>query len=334
MTQKSAIIEITGTTLASLTPADVAGDRPVVWRNLANDWPVIQQARESDADFIATLCSYDAGLPITLYRADASADGRIFYNDDMTGFNFSPEHASFAEFTAQLLNPKEANDTLYMGSTMLNRWFPAFSQANPLPLASLHPLVSLWVGNQSHVAAHFDFPDNLAIVIAGRRRFTLFPPEQVSNLYIGPLEFTPAGQPISLVDARNPDFTRFPRYQTALEHAITVELEPGDALYIPSMWWHQVESLAPVNGLVNFWWRSTPHFLGNPFDALRHCLLSIGQLPAHQRLAWQAMFEHFVFNRADDAFAHIPEHNRGAVGEIDETTARRLRADLLNKFNR
>jgi hypothetical protein len=34
-----------------------------------------------------------------------------------------------------------------------------------------------------------------------------------------------------------------------------VELEPGDALHIPSMWYHHVEGLEPFNMLVNYWWR-------------------------------------------------------------------------------
>ena len=45
-------------------------------------------------------------------------------------------------------------------------------------------------------------------MVAGRRRFTLFPPEQVANLYIGPLDLTPAGQPVSLVDQAQPDLVR------------------------------------------------------------------------------------------------------------------------------
>ena len=45
---------------------------------------------------------------------------------------------------------------------------------------------------------------------------------------------TIAGQLVSMVDIRDPD------------------LEPGDAIFIPSLWWHCVEAYAPVNILVNF----------------------------------------------------------------------------------
>jgi oxalate decarboxylase/phosphoglucose isomerase-like protein (cupin superfamily) len=56
------------------------------------------------------------------------------------------------------------------------------------------------------------------------------------------------------VSFRDPDFTRFPRFREALKHAIVAELEPGDALYIPSLWWHHVESIGVLNAMVNYWW--------------------------------------------------------------------------------
>ena len=98
----------------------------------------------------------------------------------------------------------------------------------------------------------------MAIVIGGWRRFTLFPPEQVDNLDVGPLHFTIAGPPVSMVDLLHPDFERYPRFATALEHAVMAELGPGDALFIPPLWWHDVEALDGVNVRMSYWWE-TPH---------------------------------------------------------------------------
>jgi ribosomal protein L16 Arg81 hydroxylase len=98
----------------------------------------------------------------------------------------------------------------------------------------------MWIGNRAMIAAHFDNNYNIACVVSGRRRFTVFPPEQVSNLYIGPLLRTPGGSPISTVDLRDPDYTKYPKFAQALESAEEAELEPGDAIYIPILWWHGV----------------------------------------------------------------------------------------------
>jgi hypothetical protein len=184
------------------------------------------------------------------------------------------------------------------------------------------------------VPAHFDVPDNIACVVAGRRRFTLFAPELVDRLYIGPLDLTPAGQPISLVDLAAPDLARFPRFAEALPHAQVVTLEPGDALFIPSQWWHGVEGLDPINALVNFWWRQTPAFMDTPLNTLMLALLTLRDLPPAQRQAWATLFDHYVFEADAQTAAHIPAAARGVLGPLNESLARQMRAVLLNRLNR
>jgi Cupin-like domain len=177
-------------------------------------------------------------------------------------------------------------------------------------------------------------PDNLACVAVGRRRFTLFPPAEFSNLYGGPLEFTPAGQQISLVDFAAPDYAAFPRFAQALKSAFVVELDAGDALYIPGMWWHHVEALDAFNVLINYWWQSVPAWMGAPASVLLHALLSLRGLPRGQRTAWRGILDHYVFAADDAALAHIPKRARGVLGAIDENRARALRALLLKQLNR
>ena len=222
----------------------------------------------------------------------------------------------------------------YVGSTLLDRWFPGFRDENDLQLGDRMLLASLWLGNRISVSAHFDVADNIACCIAGRRRFTLFPPDQLENLYIGPWDNTPAGQPISLVDFRNPDFDRYPKFRDALASSITVTLDAGDALCIPSMWWHHVEGLDGLNVLVNYWWRTTPAYMGSPLNVLKHALLGLRGLPAEQRRAWQHIFDIYVFDQSEETNAHIPEQSRGILGEMDKAAARQLRAELLSQLNR
>jgi oxalate decarboxylase/phosphoglucose isomerase-like protein (cupin superfamily) len=172
------------------------------------------------------------------------------------------------------------------------------------------------MGNRAVVGPHNDHPDNLACVIAGRRRFRLFPPEQFANLYVGPLERNPAGRPVSFVDVNSPDLAKYPRYARALEASRDAVLEPGDGVYIPSMWWHSVESLAPFNLLVNYWWEAPGVHAARAEAALIHALLAMAPLSSQQRLAWKAVFDHLVFRVDGDPLAHIPVAARGLLGEL------------------
>lgn len=221
-----------------------------------------------------------------------------------------------------------------MGSTTLDTYLPGLRADNPITLPQAEPLASIWIGNRTRIAAHQDLPDNLACVVAGRRRFTLFPPEQLANLYIGPLDLTPAGQPVSLVDITAPDLERFPRYAQALEHALVADLEPGDAVFMPSMWWHHIQALDGFNVLVNFWWRQSPAYMDSPMNALMLALLTIRDLPAEQRATWQEVFRHYVFDADADTAAHLPEAARGVLAPMDDARARALRARLLQRLNR
>jgi hypothetical protein len=213
---------------------------------------------------------------------------------------------------------------------------PGFLRENVMPLLDATVAPRIWLGNAVVVPAHFDESNNIACVVSGRRRFTLFPPEQIANLYIGPLDFAPTGTPISMVSFRHPDFARFPRFRDALAAAQLAELEPGDALYIPSLWWHHVESLAKYNVLVNYWWKGGPDAStqgDTALDCLLHCVLKLRHLPAEQRAAWGALFQHYLFDARDPA-AHIPEHRRGILGNIAPERARQVKDFLVSQLTR
>jgi hypothetical protein len=319
---------------AEALPAEVLrSTQPVLLRGLVGHWPLVQAAQRSNADFCDYLRSFGAQTRLSLWRGAPEIGGRFFYNADFSGFNFQHEVHPFGALLDELL--AGTPDAVYLGSTDLDRCFPGLRPQNDLAvLAGFNPMVSLWLGNRTQVAPHFDLPDNIACVVAGRRRFTLFPPEQVANLYIGPLDLTPAGQPISLVDQASPDFERFPRYAEALKHAQVFELLPGDALFIPSQWWHGVESLEPISALVNFWWRQSPAFMDTPLNTLFMALLTLRDLPPSQRDAWRALFDHYVFDADDQTAAHIPAAARGVLAPMNDTSARLLRGMLLNRLNR
>ncbi len=319
-------------------PAELlSGDRPFVLRGAFAHWPVVQAARRSDEALARYLMGLYNGMRVGLFQLPPEARGRAFYADDsLTCFNFTRRVGTLDQVLTALLGLAATTEppALYVGSTTVEAVLPGFLDANRLGLGAREALVSLWLGNRSRVAAHYDLPDNLAVVAAGRRRFTLFPPEQVHNLYMGPLDPTPAGQPISLVDFSAPDFERFPRFAQALDAGLVAELEPGDAIFIPSMWFHHIEGLEPVNLLINAWWRQTPEYMDSPVSALQLALMTIRQLPEKERRIWQHHFQHFVFDADADTWAHIPPAARGLLDGVDDTTSRQVRAQLLNLLKR
>ncbi|MGI9248927.1 MAG: cupin-like domain-containing protein [Woeseiaceae bacterium] len=336
MTGRNTVREIVGCQPETVGETVVALTEPVVLKGLVSAWPVVQAARRSPqaaADYIRQFYSGDR---VTAFFAPPEIKGRVGYNEDVTGFNYEQATVTLDEVFNPIFEFLSDNEppACYMGSTLLNRWFPGFRDENDLTLDHHKVLANLWIGNRIRVAAHFDLAHNIACCIAGRRRFTLFPPDQLDNLYIGPLDITPAGPAISLVDFHEPDFERYPKFREALESAYEVTLEPGDALYLPGMWWHHVEGLDGLNMLVNYWWRTTPGFMGAPLTVLKHAVLGLRGLPPDQRRAWQHIFDYYVFDPKEDAIAHIPMQSRGMLGPLDETTARILRADLLNQLKR
>jgi hypothetical protein len=277
------------------------------------------------------------GVRVALFELPPKERGRVFYADDtLSSFNFNRHAATLDQVLKGLVglaNSPEA-PALYVGSTTVEAVLPGFLEANGLGLGVRDALVSLWLGNRTRIAAHYDLPDNFAIVAAGRRRFTVFPPQQIHNLYMGPLDPTPAGQPVSLVDFESPDLQRFPRFAQAWEAGEQVVMEPGDALFIPSMWFHHVEGLDAVNLLINAWWRRVPDYVDSPLSTLRLALMTLRDLPEHERRIWAHHFEHFVFGADAATWAHLPESARGLLGPIDEPLSRQARAYLMNQLKR
>jgi len=309
---------------------------PILLKGLVAGWPAVAACSKSLAAAARYLSGFWIEQPVTVYAGGAGIEGRFFYNEDFTGFNFRSGTARLGQVLQKLAEQEQAGEesTIYVGSTPVDRWLPGFRAQNDVSLPVPGALASFWLGSRTRISAHFDFPDNLVCVVAGRRRFTLFPPDQVGNLYVGPLDRTPSGQAISVVDFARPDLERFPRFAEAMASARVAEMEPGDALFVPSMWWHHVESLSSFNLMVNYWWCLSPPAMGAPMTALMHAILALRDLPDRQREAWRTLFDHYVFDADESVYSHIPQAGRGCLAPLDQESARRLRAELLNRLNR
>lgn len=335
-----AIEELHGVDATALPEALLRPVRPYVLRGVAARWPIARAGVASAQEAIAYLKGFARDTAVTVSVAPPDAGGRISYRPDLLGFDFRQEKAPLPAVLDSLLHYLDdpAAPTLYVGSTTIDTWLPGFREHNDVGFGAVQPLASIWIGNRTRIPTHQDVPDNIACVVAGRRRVTLFPPDQLQNLYIGPLDRTPAGQPVSLVDFTAPDYRhdqeRFPKFAEALRHAQTAELSPGDAVLIPSMWWHRFEALDAFNVLVNYWWRQSPMWMDTPMNALMLAIMSVRDLPPEQREIWREVFRYYVFDADAQTAAHIPEAARGMLAPMDDLRARELRARLLQRLNR
>lgn len=303
---------------------------PVIMKGLVADWPAFEAAAQSSEDIASYLTAIASDAKVMTYLGKPEMEGRYFYREDMRGFNFERREIAIKKVIAKLLDIKD--DPLpmhiYAGAGQSADLFPQFASANPMPLLDEAITPRVWIGNAARVAPHFDASENIAVAVRARRRFLLFPPDQVKNLYIGPFEVTMAGPPASMVDPIAPDLERYPKYREAMKHALVADLEPGDAIYIPSLWWHFVQSFDPFNVLVNYWW--TNEAAGAGLAAVAHGLLSIRDLPPNEKQAWRALFDHYVFSDdASRAADHLPEHIQGVLGPSSPERDRKIATFLI-----
>lgn len=309
---------------------------PAILKGYAKHWPAVKAAQKSEKSVCDYLTKNYIGGDVRFARLAAKHKGVFSYNDDMTGFNFTREVGALDRFLTNVYNNSQQSnaETLALQSALVSDYFPEFTKDNAFDLFDNTAKPRIWIGNNAVVSAHFDDAENIACVVSGKRRFTLFPPEQVENLYPGPLDFTPAGAQVSLVDFAVPDFEKYPKFKKALSHALVAELEPGDALYLPSLWWHHVQAYGGFNILVNYW--SGGSISGEskpvPLDAMLMAILAIRDLPQDQKNAWQYFFNYYVFSPQGEKNKHIPKHALGILSTLTEKHHKDLRSWLTSQL--
>jgi hypothetical protein len=309
--------------------------QPVVLRGLAANWPAVEAGRHGPEAIVDYIMACKPTRRVDAIVGPPEVEGRFFYRDDLRALNFTRGNAPLGDVLGRLLRDRAVERPYAMAvqSEVIPELLPGFVETNRINLVDGDVQPRLWIGNAIRVAPHYDLKENVGVVIAGRRRFTVFPPEQLANLYPGPFELTPAGTPVSMVDLAAPDLNAFPRFAEAWKTAQAAELAPGDAIYLPFQWWHGVDSLDPVSAFVNYWWTDDGAAFGNPYDAMLHALHTLKPLPPEQRAAWRRMFDYYVF--ADhDPVEHLPAHARGLLGPQTPALRAALTATLKDVLKR
>lgn len=305
----------------SVTPDDFATlirprAQPALLKGRVAHWPAVAHAHDGDQAFVDYLKGHDTGQVAGVYVGAPAIGGHFFYGADTRSENFRYGPAPIPQALDRLM-AERANDpptSVYVQSIELFRHMPGVKAQNRLDLLPDTVEPRIWIGNQTVTRAHYDLTDNIACVVAGRRRVWLVPPDQLINMYPGPFDRTIGGVPVSMVDVEHPDLTRYSRFAEAQKVMQVVDLEPGDALYIPYGWWHQVRSLARFNVLINYWWDEAAPAPAAPYDALFHALLALRDKPSEQKAMWKNLFDYYVFG--DDPLAHLPPDDQGTLGPL------------------
>jgi Cupin-like domain len=322
---------------SDLEPARFQGEivhacRPVVLRGLVAAWPIVKAARESPRAFKEYLAALGASEQVEVFFGDPAIRGKYYYNPGLQGFNFERRMMKLMDAVDCILEAMQRPDTrsVYVGSVPTGSCLPGFTTGNPTPLAATTAGPRIWLGTAANISSHYDTFDNLACVIAGRRRFTLYAPELIGRLYIGPIDNTMSGPPVSLAaSAPMGGDQQFPLFAEIRDQALTVELETGDALYLPKLWWHQVESTAPFNGLVNYWWDGFSAGPDAPYTSLLLAMITIAERPPAERQAWKAFFDHYVFRSNGHPLAHLSPEHHGLLGPLKPENYSKIRARIM-----
>ncbi len=117
-------------------------------------------------------------------------------------------------------------------------------------------VTNLWIGESGIISQpHYDCSDNFLTQILGRKRVRLFSPSDSKNMYPHAIDDDMLGDisaaHISRIDDTDlVNFDHFPKFKQA--NCFEGIIYPGDILFIPAGWWHEVKSL-DMSISVNFW---------------------------------------------------------------------------------
>tara|TARA_B110001452_G_scaffold95433_1_gene78862 strand:- start:1506 stop:2804 length:1299 start_codon:yes stop_codon:yes gene_type:complete len=189
---------------------------------------------------------------------------QVLFRDWVKHVRAYPEHKNAPEHTAVQQSP--SRDFSEFGLPAL----PPHLEALVGPTLNAR---NFWAATPpKRSTLHYDWQDSLLMQLAGVKKFTIVDPARLHTAYpcvqkMLQLKRTAPGvfteqmterelDNFPLVNVTHPDFERHPLYKDS--HVFTVEMHPGDALVLPSYWYHQVESFAEPGKLcvaVNYWFQ-------------------------------------------------------------------------------
>ncbi|KAL4473487.1 hypothetical protein ABPG74_022351 [Tetrahymena malaccensis] len=226
---------------------------PIVLRNAVKHWKAIRKW-QSDEYLVNKIGEREVQVEV---REDGENKFAYFKK------NFVKSSMKYQEFIQMYKDPnRKAN--YYLAEFGIPEELVEDIDEIELGLFMNLEYTNFWQGaSGTESLPHTDDKDNFLCQIAGKKTIILVPPTQRSKLYVG------AGKNkiknYSQVDFFQPDLQNFPLF-SQIKGKMKVEINPGDALFIPSFWWHHVKSSNERNLAINFWY--TPNYMHSMFQSL------------------------------------------------------------------
>jgi hypothetical protein len=215
--------------------------KPVVVAGGASTWPAARWTPE-------VLRAKAGSAKVLTHRSDTPYFG---LDEKHGGPKLKEEEMTLDAFVSTAFAPPSNNIYYYLQRASIPDRLPALLDDLRMPVG-VDPkkiyLINLWFGPANNITRlHYDVPNNFLVHLYGRKRITLFAPQDTARLY----PFRTKAYNMSQTDIDKPDFERFPKLAEAQPYE--AEIGPGDMLYIPPYWWHQVYSLE-IGISANYWW--------------------------------------------------------------------------------
>lgn len=169
-------------------------------------------------------------------------------------FGLNVESMTFRDFSARAFSSERGGRYYYLQEDL--RALPELAPRCVLPatFARNFAQAKLWVSSGGLITSlHYDPVETYLWQLVGTKRVLLFPPG-IDGYY--PHPWTTKAPFVSQLNVDAPNYEAFPRFRE--RRPCEVLLRPGELLYLPFAWWHQVYSLDAANVSVNFRWFAGP----------------------------------------------------------------------------
>lgn len=262
----------------------VARQKPVILTGIVDEWPALQRWTPE------YLREKLGALTVKVRR---STDG-FFTGDPEKGFDGLIDEMNFADYSDFATGAKSIpGKRLYLQLQPLMELRPIVDDVRiPDVLKGQHLMAKgFWYGPGDNVSPlHFDPDPGILVQLRGRKKFWMVSPTQVDRIYPNPL-FSPIST-ISQLDLEKPDFERFPLAKDVIAYEGTIE--PGEAMFIPPTWWHQVRSL-DLTLSVNFFFSRPVHEYLREKPYLRVVAGIIGNADKRNLIGFATQVANYIF---------------------------------------